>query len=117
VQNLCIKIIFRQLTENCGLIIFCNAVSSGIINVGGKGSVTADDAGFALNKLDCLYIGKGTQKVFFESEDAAQPAVFIYCLHLPMLCIPSVRTQRRCGECNAWFFANEQRKNYIPLHS
>ena len=48
----------------------------GIINVGGKGKITADDNVYELNKLDCLYIGKGTEKVFFESEDAAMPAVF-----------------------------------------
>ena len=54
----------------------------GIINVGGKGRVTADNANFDLNKLDCLYIGKGVHKVFFESTDAAQPAVF-YLLSSP----------------------------------
>lgn len=54
----------------------------GIINVGGKGKITADDKTFELNKLDCLYIGKGTQKVFFESEDATSPAVF-YLLSSP----------------------------------
>lgn len=54
----------------------------GIINVGGKGTVTAADKAYTLNKLDCLYIGKGTEKVFFESEDAAAPAVF-YLLSSP----------------------------------
>jgi len=54
----------------------------GIINVGGKGKITADDTIYELNKLDCLYIGKGTEKVFFESVDAASPAVF-YLLSSP----------------------------------
>ncbi len=54
----------------------------GIINVGGKGKITVDDNPYELNKLDCLYIGKGAQKVFFESADAANPAVF-YLLSSP----------------------------------
>lgn len=54
----------------------------GIINVGGEGKVTADDKTYQLNKLDCLYIGKGTQKVFFESDDVQNPAIF-YLLSSP----------------------------------
>jgi len=72
----------------------------GIINVGGKGSVTADDASFALNKLDCLYIGKGIQKVFFESEDAAQPAVF-YLLSSPAHALHPVQFARKEDAENA----------------
>ena len=54
----------------------------GIINVGGKGKVTADNATYELNKLDCLYIGKGSKEVFFESDNADAPAVF-YLLSAP----------------------------------
>jgi 4-deoxy-L-threo-5-hexosulose-uronate ketol-isomerase len=48
----------------------------GIINVGGKGRVYADDTVHELNKLDCLYIGKGVKQVVFESEAAGEPAHF-----------------------------------------
>ena len=48
----------------------------GIINVGGKGRVYADDTAHELNKLDCLYIGKGVKQVIFESLDPAAPANF-----------------------------------------
>jgi 4-deoxy-L-threo-5-hexosulose-uronate ketol-isomerase len=54
----------------------------GIINVGGAGSVIADGKSFDLNKLDCLYIGKGTNSVSFISKDAKAPAVF-YLLSSP----------------------------------
>ena len=37
----------------------------GIINVGGAGAVEADGVTYELNKLDCLYLGKGTQLVSF----------------------------------------------------
>jgi 4-deoxy-L-threo-5-hexosulose-uronate ketol-isomerase len=48
----------------------------GIINVAGDGRITADDETFNINKLDCLYIGKGTKKVVFESIDSENPAKY-----------------------------------------
>jgi 4-deoxy-L-threo-5-hexosulose-uronate ketol-isomerase len=54
----------------------------GIINVGGAGTVTADGETFGLNKLDCVYIGKGTKEVSFKSDQAGEPAVY-YLLSSP----------------------------------
>ncbi|HVZ97525.1 MAG TPA: 5-dehydro-4-deoxy-D-glucuronate isomerase [Chitinophagaceae bacterium] len=54
----------------------------GIINVGGKGTIHADDSSFVLDTLDCLYIGKGVQRVSFESADAKHPSHF-YLLSAP----------------------------------
>ncbi len=48
----------------------------GIINVGGDGTVTADDKTYNVNKLDCLYIGKGTKDVHLGSVNTDNPAVF-----------------------------------------
>jgi 4-deoxy-L-threo-5-hexosulose-uronate ketol-isomerase len=48
----------------------------GIINVGGNGKVYADDVPYELAKLDCLYAGKGVQKLVFESHDPVRPACF-----------------------------------------
>lgn len=54
----------------------------GIINVAGPGEVTADGQTFQLNKLDCLYLGKGVKDVKFSAKDAGQPPVF-YVLSAP----------------------------------
>ena len=54
----------------------------GIINVGGKGNITAGDTRYDLSKLDALYISRGTQKVLFESIDKNNPAIF-YLLSAP----------------------------------
>jgi 4-deoxy-L-threo-5-hexosulose-uronate ketol-isomerase len=54
----------------------------GVINVGGKGVVTADGKKYELNKLDCIYVGRGTQKVTFASSGKKEPAVF-YLLSAP----------------------------------
>ncbi len=48
----------------------------GIINVGGKGRVTADDQEFELDFKEAVYIGKGTQKVQFSSADKNNPAKY-----------------------------------------
>ncbi len=39
----------------------------GIINTGGAGQVIADGVTYSLNKLDALYLGKGTRTVQFKS--------------------------------------------------
>ncbi len=54
----------------------------GIINVGGEGTVTLDEESFSLQKLDCVYAGKGVKNVSFKSNDAASPALF-YLLSSP----------------------------------
>ncbi|MDB5196573.1 MAG: 5-keto-4-deoxyuronate isomerase [Flaviaesturariibacter sp.] len=48
----------------------------GIINVGGSGKIAVGASEFALEKLDCLYIGKGEQNVQFSSIDSSSPAIF-----------------------------------------
>jgi len=54
----------------------------GILNVGGAGSVTVDGASFDLDKLDCLYVGRGSKSVSFTSKSAGEPASF-YLLSYP----------------------------------
>lgn len=54
----------------------------GIINVAGDGIVNVDGQTYNVNKLDCLYVGKGVQKVTFASANPQQPAVF-YLLSSP----------------------------------
>lgn len=55
---------------------------AGVINVGGKGIITVDGQSYNIDKLDCLYIGRGAKEVSFESVDAAAPALF-YILSAP----------------------------------
>jgi 4-deoxy-L-threo-5-hexosulose-uronate ketol-isomerase len=50
----------------------------GIINVGGKGKVYAGDTAYELDKLDCLYAGKGVREIGFASDDPSDPALFFF---------------------------------------
>jgi 4-deoxy-L-threo-5-hexosulose-uronate ketol-isomerase len=48
----------------------------GIINVGGTGRVITENESFVVQYKEALYLGKGTRKVIFESDDPARPAHF-----------------------------------------
>jgi 4-deoxy-L-threo-5-hexosulose-uronate ketol-isomerase len=54
----------------------------GVFNVGGAGTVTVDGAVFELDKMDCLYVGRGSKAVTFASKSAETPACF-YLLSYP----------------------------------
>ena len=54
----------------------------GALNIGGRGAIHADNTRYPLENLDCLYIGRGTKEIVFESADPTRPATF-YLLSYP----------------------------------
>ncbi len=54
----------------------------GIINVGGSGVVTVDGKKYDLDKLECLYVGRGSKRVSFASKGKKESALF-YLLSAP----------------------------------
>jgi 4-deoxy-L-threo-5-hexosulose-uronate ketol-isomerase len=54
----------------------------GALNIGGSGVIHADGQSHRLGNLDCLYIGRGTKEIAFESSDPRSPAIF-YLLSYP----------------------------------
>ncbi len=54
----------------------------GVLNTGGPGSVEVDGVSFELDKLDCLYVGRGSKSVLFRSKSASEPASY-YLLSYP----------------------------------
>jgi 4-deoxy-L-threo-5-hexosulose-uronate ketol-isomerase len=54
----------------------------GVLNIGGDGTVTADDGVHALGARDVVYVGRGTKRISFASRDAASPARF-YLISYP----------------------------------
>ena len=49
---------------------------AGIVNVGGRGTITVDGTTHEVGTGSCLYVGRGTRDVTFTSTDGAQPARF-----------------------------------------
>jgi 4-deoxy-L-threo-5-hexosulose-uronate ketol-isomerase len=54
----------------------------GALNIGGSGVIHADGQSYLLDNLDCLYIGRGTKEIVFESRNPRSPAIF-YLLSYP----------------------------------
>jgi len=54
----------------------------GVLNIGGSGIIYTDGISHSLGDLDCLYVGRGTTEVAFESSDPHAPAIF-YLLSYP----------------------------------
>lgn len=50
----------------------------GIINVGGSGRINVDSISYEMEKLSCLYLGKGTRQFSFSSNDSSNPALFFF---------------------------------------
>jgi len=61
---------------------FCERRELGILNVGGAGAVEVDGKKFDLDKLDCLYAGRGSQNISFSSKNFSDSAAF-YLLSYP----------------------------------
>ena len=61
----------------------------GALNVGGPGTITVDGVAYKLGKLDCLYAGRGSKTVAFESDDPANPAAFYLLSYLAHTSYPT----------------------------
>ena len=54
----------------------------GVLNIGGQGIIEVKGKKYTMEKLDCLYIGKGNEEIAFISKKADDPARF-YLLSYP----------------------------------
>ena len=71
-----------QATAGMAADFFCQRRELGVLNIGGPGGVTVDGTEHRLDKHDCLYVGRGAQKVSFASKNTELPAK-LYLLSYP----------------------------------
>ena len=70
------EVVVLPNTEGLKANYFLELRELGIMNLGGAGTVTVEGKTYPMNKLDCLYVGRGAQNVSFSSVDAMNPARF-----------------------------------------
>ena len=77
-----VKALTLNTHEELKATFFLERRELGIINVGGEGAVKGDGESYSLQKLDALYLRKGTKEVSFTSKNKHNPALF-YLLSAP----------------------------------
>lgn len=77
---------------------FCQRREMGVLNFGGAGTVTVDDVNYPMGAQDCLYIGRGSKEVIFESADATNPAVYYFVSYPAHAVHPTTKATR--GDAN-----------------
>ncbi len=70
--------IFLSAGEEIRADYFLQRREMGIINIGGKGTVTVDGIDYSLSCKDGLYIGMGAKSITFKSDVSEQPAKFYF---------------------------------------
>lgn len=91
----------------------------GIINVGGDGEIKVNGKVYSVNKLDCLYVGKGTKKISFKSKKKDNPAKF-YLLSAPAHHAYAIRLMKKEKASPTEMGASEtanQRTIYKYIHA
>jgi 4-deoxy-L-threo-5-hexosulose-uronate ketol-isomerase len=76
------KSLILSATDELRAAYFTERRELGALNIGGKGTIEVNGDTYKMEKLDCLYIGKGNEKILFMSNKSNDPAAF-YILSYP----------------------------------
>jgi 4-deoxy-L-threo-5-hexosulose-uronate ketol-isomerase len=74
---------------------FCERRELGVLSIGGDGVIEVDGTKHEMGKLDCLYVGRGSQNVSFASKDAANPAAFFLLSYPAHAAYPTTHARQK----------------------
>lgn len=83
-----------EADEALGAAYFAERREIGFLNIGGNGRVVVDGEGYAMQPQDGLYIGRGSETVSFESEDATAPARYYLVSYPAHTAYPTAHVRR-----------------------
>lgn len=73
-QNLKLSATKKEMAAN----YFTERRELGVINIGGNGSINIDKNNYKMNYKDALYIGRGSKKIEFSSNNSKKPAKYYF---------------------------------------
>ena len=103
-----------QNSKQTGRGFFHEMRESGIINLGGAGTVEVDGVKHSLAKLDGLYIGLGAKAVSFASDDATSPAQFFLLSCPAHKAFPTTKITRE--NCNVLSLGEQKTANVRKIY-
>lgn len=81
-----------------GATFFTERRELGVLNIGSRGSISTDDSSHCLDSRDVLYIGRGTRRIEFASDDLWNPARFYLVSYPAHASHPTVLVKREDAE-------------------
>jgi 4-deoxy-L-threo-5-hexosulose-uronate ketol-isomerase len=97
---------------------FCERRELGVLNIGGSGTVEVDGKKYEMNKLDCLYVGRGSKDISFSSKNSAEAAAFYLLSYPAHAAYPTtLATQKDAAPVELGTLADANRRtNYKYIH-
>jgi 4-deoxy-L-threo-5-hexosulose-uronate ketol-isomerase len=76
---------------------FCERRELGVLNIGGPGAALVDGQSHTMNRLDCLYIGRGAREIDFASKTSGDPARFYLVSYPAHAALPAKLVKHESG--------------------
>lgn len=85
----------------------------GIINIGGRGTITVDNTKYSMNNSDALYIGRGSKNILMKSDDSKYPAMFYFVSYPAHMSYPTKQIKLKDAESVHLGTASDANKRVI----
>jgi 4-deoxy-L-threo-5-hexosulose-uronate ketol-isomerase len=101
-----------EAPEDLLATFFCERRELGVLNIGGKGTVTVDGTKHSLDNKDLVYVGRGSKDISFASDDANTPARYYLVSYPAHADYPTTKVSKadvQAGELGSMEQSNRRR--------